>query len=371
MKKKWLFLPLCLAVATALAGCGPINLNLRPDVPNLHIYDRMPVRVALLVPESTRNFSMGIKEESGCLGQQDIAPMKSYGEVFEETVNGVFSQIFKETVLVRQPRVQGYDFTVEATMDYFSYRLGCLISPPIFSYTVKGGMRVLDSGGREIWRSKTTSKKVDINVMPMAFSPAGIYEQMAKDISAVIASLAGGWGYELKTSPDVQQLAMKKAPTVVMTTPISPSGVKGASPNKFYSAYENNPKLKREWMKLDDSRWIESYPDGTVVAYKVIGSNTVDEQSGVVVRRLPDEKLDVFIPDMGNKNMWTSSRKLPDGEWKYVSAMEGIGDSSTTLRPQKVPSSPEKKEVASLPDGTLVSEQPPGAGGIPEKKVQP
>ncbi|MBM4271050.1 MAG: DUF2846 domain-containing protein [Deltaproteobacteria bacterium] len=39
--------------------------------------------------------------------------------------------------------------------------------------------------------------------------------------------------------------------------------------------------------------------------------------------------------------------------------------------PLKVPSSPEKKEVASLPDGTLVSEQPPGAGGIPEKKVQP
>lgn len=38
---------------------------------------------------------------------------------------------------------------------------------------------------------------------------------------------------------------------------------------------------------------------------------------------------------------------------------------------QKIPSSPEKKEVASIPDGKPVSEQPPAVASIPEKKVQP
>lgn len=91
---------------------------------------------------------------------------------------------------------------------------------------------------------------------------------------------------------------------------------------RFQYFNENNPKDRRDWGLYNATTYVESQTNGVVTAFRIIGQGVVDNQTGTIVRRLPDEKVEYFIPDMGSATMWVSFRNLPKSEWTYLSPMQ-------------------------------------------------
>ena len=62
---------------------------------------------------------------------------------------------------------------------------------------------------------------------------------------------------------------------------------------------------------------------GAVIRFRVLGRLRERGRAGVVVRRLPDEGLDVLIPDLGSAG-WPQARVAPDGDWRDLGPMHLI-----------------------------------------------
>lgn len=56
---------------------------------------------------------------------------------------------------------------------------------------------------------------------------------------------------------------------------------------------------KRDWQQVQTNKWLERYPSGQVTEFRTQGIENVEGVRGTVVRRLPDQQLEVFIPDAG------------------------------------------------------------------------
>ena len=72
----------------------------------------------------------------------------------------------------------------------------------------------------------------------------------------------------------------------------------------FQFTYGYPPPGNRFWQQVSANTWQERYPDGQVTPFHVIGRITVDGVAGTVVRRDPDESLDVLIPDDLSIGAW-------------------------------------------------------------------
>jgi hypothetical protein len=93
------------------------------------------------------------------------------------------------------------------------------------------------------------------------------------------------------------------------------------SPTAFWFDYEYEPRGKRLWSKESQGIWVERYPTGQTTRFELMGTGTVDGNSGVIVRRLPDEVMEVFIPDIyatGTNPEWLRFRLNLDGKWNYL-----------------------------------------------------
>jgi hypothetical protein len=157
------------------------------------ILDKLPLKAALYIPESTRNYTQPTDVSRGCLAMHVRG---KFGQLFAETVEGTLKQVFEDLTIVRQPAAGAYDVLVEADMTEYSYKAGCMGNPGSYGI-VKGNILVLDGNGREIWRSKETSKRSSFT---------GSWEEFVPES---MTSLVGTWAQELTSQPQIRQLQKK------------------------------------------------------------------------------------------------------------------------------------------------------------------
>src|SRR5580698_3164439 len=72
----------------------------------------------------------------------------------------------------------------------------------------------------------------------------------------------------------------------------------GRQPHHFWYLHADEVPERREWIRVDPGTWEERYPNGAVLRFRVIGRTRDEGRAGVVVRRVPDETVDVLIPDV-------------------------------------------------------------------------
>lgn len=169
--------------------------NVRPQLPDAAILDKLPLKAALYIPDSTRNYTQPIDVSSGCLAMNVTG---KFGQIFAETVEGTLRQVFEDLTVVKQPAAGAFDILVEADMTEYIYKAGCMGNPGSYGI-VKGNIRALDGNGREIWRSKEISKRSSFTGSWQEFVPESM------------TSLVGTWAQELTSQPQIRQL-QKKTP---------------------------------------------------------------------------------------------------------------------------------------------------------------
>jgi hypothetical protein len=103
------------------------------------------------------------------------------------------------------------------------------------------------------------------------------------------------------------------------------------APKAFLYAYTFGATndQNRLWLRADDNNWTEHCRIGPTSRFKTIGSAQVEGNSGTIVRRVPDEILDVFIPDVnasGNNPQWLRQRSVPNGGWQYLGEIQIEGN---------------------------------------------
>ena len=184
------FLMLLLLIATF--GCA-YNKNLvdaTPVIPSNAALNKSPLKVALYLPESTRNYTQPTDASRACIAMHIKG---KFGQIFAGTVEGTLKQVFDDLTVVTQPVASGYDILVEADLQEYIYKAGCLASPESYGL-VKGNMWILNSNGQEIWRSKETSKRLNFT---------SSWEELVPES---MASLVGTWVRELSSQPQISQL---------------------------------------------------------------------------------------------------------------------------------------------------------------------
>jgi hypothetical protein len=186
-----------------LAGCvgGPV---VEPAIPPLVVSSKIPLRVALVVPESTRTFSK--TNHIGPCGSGGVRDFAAYGAVLEQSVRDIFSSLFEEVTVVRET-IQGFgsDATLEVTMSKFSYKWPCPLSPGVWLMP-EGTFRAIDRRGIEVWRSQTTSRELEI-----ANEWHNTEEKQTSRISSAIANLVTKWAQEISRVP-ISQYAQTSPP---------------------------------------------------------------------------------------------------------------------------------------------------------------
>lgn len=180
-----------------LFGCAYYKdlANAKPVLPDTALLNKLPLKAALYIPESTRNYTQPTDISRACLAMHIKG---KFGQIFAETVEGTLKQAFDDLTIVKQPMASGYDILVEADLQEYIYKAGCMANPGSYGI-VKGNIRVLDGNGQEIWRSKETSKR-------SSFS--GSWEEFVPES---MAALVGTWAQELTSQPQIRQI-QKKTP---------------------------------------------------------------------------------------------------------------------------------------------------------------
>ena len=164
--------------------------DVNPEMPEVAIHDKLPLKAALYIPDSTRNYTQPTDVSHGCLSMHVIG---NFGQIFAGTVEGTLKKAFKELTVVSQPSIGNNDILIEADMTEYIYKAGCVANPRSFG-TVKGNIRASDRNGREIWRSGETSKTLKFSSSWQEFVPE------------CMASLVGVWTQELISQPQIRQL---------------------------------------------------------------------------------------------------------------------------------------------------------------------
>ncbi|MBI4634229.1 MAG: hypothetical protein HY742_10105 [Deltaproteobacteria bacterium] len=184
-----------IAISAALSGCAynADLANVKPQLPDAAILDKLPLKAVVFIPESTRNYTQPTDVSSGCLAMHVTG---NFGRIFAGTVEGTLKQVFEDLTVVKQPATGAYDILVEAAMTEYVYKAGCMGNPGSYGI-VKGSIRALDTNGREIWRSQETSKRSSFTGSWQEFVPESM------------TSLVGAWAQDLTSQPEIRQLQKK------------------------------------------------------------------------------------------------------------------------------------------------------------------
>ena len=108
-------------------------------------------------------------------------------------------------------------------------------------------------------------------------------------------------------------------------------------PRSYYFDYRGQPQPgPRWWLRLNDSTWIERYPDGLESRFNVVGHATVNGIEGTIVVKVSGKTqktgtdnaggLQAFIPDKGSKVMHHLYRNTArgDAEWFDLGEMKSV-----------------------------------------------
>jgi hypothetical protein len=184
-----------ITMSATLSGCAyhADLANVKPQFPDAAILDKLPLKAAVYISESTRNYTQPTDVSRGCLAMHVTG---NFGQIFAGTVEGTLQQVFEDLTVVKQRAAGAYDIIVEADMTEYIYKAGCMGNPGSYGI-VKGNIRALDANGREIWRSKETSKRSSFTGSWQEFVPESM------------TSLIGTWAQELTSQPQIRQLQRK------------------------------------------------------------------------------------------------------------------------------------------------------------------
>lgn len=114
-------------------------------------------------------------------------------------------------------------------------------------------------------------------------------------------------------------------------TPLSKEELVSDVPNYFRFDIPWGPMAgKRLWLRIDDSTWVERYPDGREAVFKVLGHTKINDTQGTLVvniTEVPNETTvkgqhQRFIPDKGSKWMHQLVRNISkDKTWVDLGPM--------------------------------------------------
>jgi hypothetical protein len=185
-----------ITMSAALSGCAyhADLAGVGPQLPDTAILDKLPLKAAIYIPESTRNYTKPTDVSRGCL---EMRVSGNFGQIFAGTVEGTLKQVFDDLTVVTQPAPSAYDILIEAEMTEYIYKAGCMGNPPSYGI-VKGSIRALDANGREIWRSNETLKR-------SSFTGSTWQEFVPESIT----SLVGTWAQELTSHPQIRHMKKK------------------------------------------------------------------------------------------------------------------------------------------------------------------
>ena len=112
------FLGICVLTCS---GCV-VKVPLSSDIPNLQFGKKLPLEVALLITEETRNYIFKGKPDTlvASGGSYEIA----FGEALEKTSLEIFSQVFDKITLVRTPEeaIKYYKLFIEPKVEDYHFR---------------------------------------------------------------------------------------------------------------------------------------------------------------------------------------------------------------------------------------------------------
>jgi hypothetical protein len=215
-----------------LMGCVVVVPAESPDPPPLVVAAKIPLKVALVIPESTRAFSHTTDLPGPCIG--GAIHFTAYGVVLEQSAKDIFSSLFEEVTVVRESlqAVQA-EAILEVTMTKFGSKFACRISP-YFTLMPEGTFRAIDRRGTEVWRSQTISNPFTREVQFTFRGPnsGGLSweEKERQDVSSSIANLVTTWAQEISKVPIAQyaqgflpgQSPRPESPAITPTTIVPP-----------------------------------------------------------------------------------------------------------------------------------------------------
>jgi hypothetical protein len=151
-----IFILLLAVVATS--GCV-LEMKIAPQIPPPSNGLKFPIKVAVVVPASTRQITATEELQNSCIGGT-LAPSPE-GDVFARTVEGVLRNYFQDVVsLSALPAPADAQIVVEAVMTRIGIKPACGDSPTM-NAIAEGSFRALGSDGRELWRSGHTSGRAE------------------------------------------------------------------------------------------------------------------------------------------------------------------------------------------------------------------
>ena len=105
-------------------------------------------------------------------------------------------------------------------------------------------------------------------------------------------------------------------------------------PRKFRWFYLGRTEETRDWSRTGEKSYQEKYPDGTLSDFAVVGHAEVEGDEGILLRRVPDNHQEFFVPYKGGKHMALRFRnrtaEMDDGlggggvPWVVLGEMSGI-----------------------------------------------
>lgn len=92
----------------------------------------------------------------------------------------------------------------------------------------------------------------------------------------------------------------------------------------FWYDYAYDQEPKRFWARLSPGLWRETYQNGKETLFREGDAAQVDGRKGIVVRRLPDEQLSVWIPERRTKNPQVLFKNAGEPSWHALGDLHEI-----------------------------------------------
>ena len=198
----WRIFP-CMAIVLLLTACvGQINPILKKEMPGMEIGSKIPLKVALFIPEASRKLT--VIEHPGCIDSITPAP---FGEFFQDSAREVFSRVFSEISSIQsmyEAERGEFDAVLEATLRNLDWAFACALDNPNHHINAQGSLRVMDRKGKVVWQSKKTDQAYRT---PHVSNVKNLNEDVGEYISKAILLLNEGWAGELINSPEFLQYA--------------------------------------------------------------------------------------------------------------------------------------------------------------------
>ncbi|MBN1828434.1 MAG: caspase family protein [Deltaproteobacteria bacterium] len=161
-----------LIILVAVAGCTQ-KVVLKPEPGYLGVAERLPVRAALLIPETVKDYKFVGKPESVTMG---MSPHEfPLGLALEEASMQIFSQVFDRLQLVRLPAdAKKFDMILEPMVEDFHFRYDQLTYAG-FAVSVLSTVKLkvtLSTGETRIWERSVESPEQRKG--PWVFDPSFI-----------------------------------------------------------------------------------------------------------------------------------------------------------------------------------------------------